>query len=134
MADAVETDSATLAQLNLDFHRTIAEAAANPYLTRFLGQIENALRRRTQTTYAHGDRAAAHDEHRAIIDAIAAGDGARAEDVARAHMRNARDVRIAQLLGARDVLDSPALPSHKFNKVNRFDPVRTGNVGDLHVM
>ncbi|WP_224763606.1 GntR family transcriptional regulator [Salinibacterium sp. ZJ70] len=100
MADAVESDPSALAHLNLDFHRAIAEAAENPYLTRFLGQIENALRRLTQTTYAHGDRAtAAHDEHRAIIDAIAAGDGARAEDVARSHMRNARDVRIAQLLG-----------------------------------
>lgn len=100
MADAAEFSPQRLAELNLAFHHTIAAAARNPYLDRFLTQVENDLRRLGQTTFAHRGRAAeAREEHRALIDAIASGDAARAEDAARAHMRAARDVRVMQLLG-----------------------------------
>lgn len=85
--------------LNLTLHRLIRESAHNVYLERFLIQVENSVRRFGQTTFSDPDRlVVALEEHGELIDAIAAADEERAERVAVAHMRNAREVRLRQLL------------------------------------
>lgn len=94
-------DPRKLARINLVFHRLIREASGNPYLERFLTQVEHAVRRLPVTTFAQDGRPAeVLGEHGAIIDAIRAGDGAAAEESARAHMRRARELRLSTLLGS----------------------------------
>ena len=92
-------DPRRMAELNLDFHRLIREAAGNPYLSRFLTQVEHAVRRFGQTTYASPGRAEdAWQEHFDILEAIAAGDADLAESRASEHMRHSREVRVKQML------------------------------------
>lgn len=99
MASAVD-DLPRLVELNLVFHRLMRQAAGNPYLDRFLTQVEHAVRRLPATTFAHPGRSAdALVEHSAILDSIRSGDGEAAEAAARAHMRQAREIRLAMLLG-----------------------------------
>ena len=94
-------DPKKLARINLVFHRLVREASGNPYLERFLTQVEHAVRRLPVTTFAqHGRPAEVLDEHAAIIAAIRDGDGAAAEESARAHMRRARELRLSTLLGS----------------------------------
>lgn len=103
MRAAVDGPPRTLASLNLEFHRAIRESTANPYLERFLRQVEHAVRRFATTTYDDPARARESlEEHEEIIAAIAAGDAARAEQAAITHMYRARDARIAALVGAID--------------------------------
>jgi DNA-binding GntR family transcriptional regulator len=100
MASATD-DPSRLMQLNLTFHRLIRQAAGNSYLDRFLTQLEHAVRRLPVTTFAHPGRPErALEEHAAIIDSIRKGDGAAAEAAARAHMRQAREIRLSMLLGS----------------------------------
>jgi DNA-binding GntR family transcriptional regulator len=100
MRAAIDRSPRTLADLNLEFHRAIRESTANPYLERFLRQVEHAVRRFGTTTYNDPTRARESlEEHEEIIDAIAAGDAVRAEQAAIMHMSHARDARIAALVG-----------------------------------
>jgi DNA-binding GntR family transcriptional regulator len=91
--------SAEMAELNLHFHRAIRAQTGNAYLERFLTQVEHAVRRFGTSTFEDPQRVPEiHEEHRQIIEAIAAGDGAAAEKVTGHHMRCARDARIKHLL------------------------------------
>ncbi len=93
-------DPRAVAALNLEFHRLIRDAAGNPYLTRFLTQVEHAVRRFGETTFAQPGRTeAAVHEHDAIIDAIERGDADAAERCSVEHMRRAREARITRLIG-----------------------------------
>jgi len=86
---------------NLAFPRAIREAAGNPYLERFLGQVEHAVRRLPGSTFAQPGRTEEMlDEHQRIIAAIAAGDSAAAETAAKEHMRRAREIRVQVMLGS----------------------------------
>lgn len=94
-------DVQRLAQLNLEFHRALRVAAGNSYLDRFLAQVEQAVRRLPSSTFAEPGRTKqALAEHEAIINAVNARDGQAAERAAKAHMRSAREVRLAVLLGS----------------------------------
>jgi DNA-binding GntR family transcriptional regulator len=93
-------DSRELSRLNLDWHRALRTGAANPYLERFLNQVEHAVRRLPATTLAHPGRAdEVLAEHDAVTRAVARRDGEAAEREARAHMHRAREIRLAVLLG-----------------------------------
>lgn len=97
---AAEDDTAALYRLNLDWHRALREATGNSYLGRFLGQVEHAVRRLPSSTFAHrgrGEEALA--EHDAVVRAIEERDGDTAERTAKAHMRRAREIRLAVMLG-----------------------------------
>ncbi|MGH3384160.1 MAG: GntR family transcriptional regulator [Nocardioidaceae bacterium] len=97
---AADADTAALARQNLTFHRALREAAANPYLSRFLGQVEHAVRRLPVTTFAHHGRPEeVANEHDAIVRAIEARDGEAAERAAKEHMHRAREIRLAMVLG-----------------------------------
>lgn len=96
-ADAGDPDSIALE--NLAFHRLLCAAAKNPFLDRFMQQIENAIRRMPTTTYFAPDRdRTGLQEHRAIIEAVAAGDQELAMQAAMQHMRAALDVRLKMAL------------------------------------
>lgn len=93
-------DVPTVAKLNLEFHRLLRNASGNPYLERFLIQVEHAVRRFGVSTYELPSRAQeAISEHQAIVDAVAAGDPDSAERSATHHMRQARAARIQVSLG-----------------------------------
>jgi DNA-binding GntR family transcriptional regulator len=96
---AARRETGELVRLNIEFHRLIRQAAGNRYLDRFLLQVEHAVRRFPQSTYAIPSRAeAAIAEHEAIVDAIANGDASLAEQRAIEHMREARELRTRMLL------------------------------------
>jgi DNA-binding GntR family transcriptional regulator len=98
---AARGSAAEMARENLEFHRLLRTAAGNPYLDRFLTQVEHAVRRLPASTFAQQGRAeAVLAEHQAIIDAIRRRDGDAAEVAAKEHMREARNVRLAMVLGS----------------------------------
>lgn len=100
MSQARQAGATDLSAINLRFHRAIREATQNSYLERFLNQIENAVRRFGETTFAEPGRPdEVLEEHAAIIEAIGAGDADLAEERATAHMRKAREVRLRQMIG-----------------------------------
>lgn len=99
MVAAIDDDQSVMAALGLEFHAEIRRAAANPYLDRFLTQVDNAIRRFGQTTITQPGRSSeALEEHFGILEAIAAGDADAAERRATKHMRRDREVQVAQLL------------------------------------
>ncbi|HET8600412.1 MAG TPA: GntR family transcriptional regulator [Segeticoccus sp.] len=101
MEEAAEAaDVPALSKLNLEWHRALRHGAGNTYLDRFLGQVEHAVRRLPKSTLNHPGRPCeVIQEHDGVVRAIEAGDAETAERLARAHMRRAREIRIAVLLG-----------------------------------
>jgi DNA-binding GntR family transcriptional regulator len=89
-----------LAAQNLAFHRLLREAADNPYLERFLTQVEHAVRRVPSTFTIAGRAEQVLHEHDAVLSAIRDGDGEAAERAAKEHMRQAREVRLRSVLGS----------------------------------
>jgi GntR family transcriptional repressor for pyruvate dehydrogenase complex len=84
--DGVEED--------VNFHRAIADAAANPFLLETLEYLGQFLRGATRVTRANEARREdfarqVRDEHEAIALAIEAGDALRAQQAAARHMDNA---------------------------------------------
>jgi DNA-binding FadR family transcriptional regulator len=68
----------------------------------FLGQVEHAVHRFGETTYAYpGRREISVEEHQAIVDAIVASEPEKAERLAIEHMREARRLRIQMLAEGR---------------------------------
>jgi len=93
LAAAVQTGGDGVAE-DLAFHRSIADAARNPFLLDTLNYLSQYLRGATRVTRANEARrvdfaAQVADEHRDIVDAIEAGDPQRARAAAAAHMNNA---------------------------------------------
>jgi DNA-binding GntR family transcriptional regulator len=94
-------DIADLSALDLIFHRLLREGSENPFLDRFLIQVEHAVRRFGRSNFESAARLQETlEEHKAIIDAIASGDADAAAELAAEHMRHARDARIRALLGS----------------------------------
>ena len=94
-AEAALDDAAESARLNRGFHAAIYAASHNRYLVQTLAGLSTTLALLPDTTYAVPERpAAALAEHRAIVLAIWANDGAEAEAAARHHMRGARRARL----------------------------------------
>ena len=95
---AADHDTDSMASLNRLFHRTLSDATANLYLQRFMLQIENAARRLPSTTYSSPERRqTVLAEHKAIIEAIEAGDAEKASRAAVLHMTRASKVRLSLL-------------------------------------
>jgi DNA-binding GntR family transcriptional regulator len=101
-ADESGLDGApSLAAANLEFHRLIREASDNTYLERFLTLVEHAVRRFGRSTFENSERVQQTiEEHQALLDAIRGGRADDAEALAKAHMRNAREARLAAFLDA----------------------------------
>lgn len=93
-------DPGAMSRENLEFHRLLRASAGNPYLERFLTQVEHAVRRLPTTTFAAAGRPdAVLTEHQAVVDAVRAHDGDAAEAAAKKHMHEARNVRLSMVLG-----------------------------------
>jgi DNA-binding GntR family transcriptional regulator len=94
-------DPKALARHNQRFHEALYLAAHNRYLLKTLNALRDAMALLGETTYAAPGRAkSALAEHRAIVEAMSAGDAAAAEAAARAHIQGAQRARIRMLAEA----------------------------------
>jgi DNA-binding GntR family transcriptional regulator len=98
-AFAEQSDDATeMAKLNRTFHETICRAARNRYLDNASRELQDWIALLGPTTFSVAGRpSTSHGEHQAIINAIAAHDGDKAEKLARAHIREALRCRLKLL-------------------------------------
>jgi DNA-binding GntR family transcriptional regulator len=91
-------DPAEMAELNRAFHEAICRAARNRYLDGASKELQDWIALLGPTTFSVAGRpATSRREHRAIISAIAARDGDKAEKLARAHIREALRCRLKLL-------------------------------------
>jgi DNA-binding GntR family transcriptional regulator len=105
---AAANDPVLANKLYLEFHRIIRNATGNTLLIRFLGQVENAVRRAGVSPYQDPKRLEENSaEHLQLIEAIASGDADAARAAAIHHMRKAREARVRVLLGVS--LESPVI-------------------------
>ncbi|MGR3523222.1 MAG: GntR family transcriptional regulator [Paracoccus sp. (in: a-proteobacteria)] len=94
MARAVE-DAARLVRLNRQFHARLLDAARTRFLLRAAASVENTLLILGPSAMAAPERARqAVEEHEAVLDALAARDGQRAEAAMREHMERAQLTRL----------------------------------------
>lgn len=88
------------ARANRQFHQTIYHMAHNRYLLGILSKAQDYMVLLHRTTYyAEGRWRSALDEHAEILEAIKAGDSARAEQAARDHIREAQRIRMMLQFG-----------------------------------
>lgn len=86
------------ARLNRAFHEAICRAARNRYLDNASRELQDWIALLGPTTFTvTGRPSTSHGEHQAIVDAIAARDGDKAEQLARAHIREALRCRLKLL-------------------------------------
>lgn len=103
--------TAGLVQQYTQFHSLVWQGSGNRRLFRIAEDLQSALHRFQTTTLTHPGRLdEALQEHRELLAAIRTRDGSRAEEVARAHMRRARDVRIIQIVSATTGGPRPVAP------------------------
>ncbi|WP_298241423.1 GntR family transcriptional regulator [uncultured Bradyrhizobium sp.] len=95
--DTPET-AGDMARLNRAFHEAICRAARNRYLDNASRELQDWIALLGPTTFTVAGRpSTSHDEHQAIVAAIAARDGDKAEQLARAHIREALRCRLKLL-------------------------------------
>ncbi|MFJ2765428.1 FadR/GntR family transcriptional regulator [Streptomyces prasinus] len=100
-----ETDTTAWAALDTRFHLAVAEAAQNPVFRRVIEEIRDALARQSAFLDRLGDRREQSDrEHRAVVEALAAG----SEDAAAEAMAHHLE-RVATTIEA-IVRPAPATP------------------------
>jgi DNA-binding GntR family transcriptional regulator len=88
----------TLRRLTGEFHQLVSRASHNNRLVQALTTLlDNVRKIQTSTLFGEGRAAQALQEHRELLAAIAAGDGDRAEMLARAHRRKTLELRKAML-------------------------------------
>ena len=87
-------------ELNRQFHLTLLDAAKNRFLVRATEALQKTMLILGTTTLIEPHRAeqAVH-EHAVILDALEARDGARAEELMRAHIEAAQGARLRGLRG-----------------------------------
>jgi DNA-binding GntR family transcriptional regulator len=91
-------DPRAMARINRQFHEAVFRAARNRYLDAALQEMQDGIALLGQTTFSvKGRPTVAAAEHRGIIDAIEARDPAKAEELARAHIREALRARLKLL-------------------------------------
>jgi DNA-binding GntR family transcriptional regulator len=101
-------------QINVRFHGLLAVLADNRYLSRAIEDLSETLTLLGPTTLAGDARfIQARGEHRAIVEAIAAGDMDAAEARMRAHVRAAWQVRRIMLLNEPDRIAEASTPARK---------------------
>jgi DNA-binding GntR family transcriptional regulator len=92
---AESAEAAEKAVWNHQFHEAVWQATHNTTLVDLLTRLEVHLRRYPATTLVYPGRwDEAIAEHAELLDAIAASDQERAQEVGRRHMTRARDIRL----------------------------------------
>jgi DNA-binding GntR family transcriptional regulator len=101
-----------LIEMNHTFHETLWRASRNRYLADELRHLRSLIERLQETTLRSADRLEqAVAEHKAIVDALAERDSARAGELTRRHFRNAMAKRLAMFHGASAAASTwPATP------------------------
>lgn len=88
-------DPEALSRANRRFHKQIHLASHNRFLVQQLDLVHRSMALLATTSLAaEGRGARALDEHAAIVQAIAAGDGAAAAEALRTHLSNAFETRL----------------------------------------
>jgi DNA-binding GntR family transcriptional regulator len=101
-AVAEDADPAIHVELNRAFHDAIWAASHNRYLTGLLLELRERLAQLQDTTLRDETRRqAALEEHRAIVEALAAHDREAAGEAARVHFRNAMALRLRMTQASR---------------------------------
>lgn len=115
-ADASEpVDIPARVQADMAFHQAIYESAGNPTLAGLLEAIGAQLVRERATTWNIAGRSQrSYEQHREILDGIAAGDPARASAAVIAHLRSIEE-ELAQLTrpGSDPAPPAPHTPPHR---------------------
>src|SRR5690606_19243593 len=94
---AILGDPQALARANRRFHHQIHLASHNRYLVQQLHLVHRSMALMARTSLAaQGRDVVTLDEHRAIVDAIAAHDSARAEEALRHHISMAFETRLKE--------------------------------------
>ncbi|MBW6399098.1 GntR family transcriptional regulator [Roseomonas sp. HJA6] len=91
-------DRTRIAQINWRFHELLSLAAHNRYLLRSLRQLSVTMSLLPSLLHARNRAEEAHHEHRAIVMALRARDGAAAEVAIRAHIQSSQRHRVAMML------------------------------------
>ncbi len=80
-------DHGRLAEINMDFHRALAQASGNATLAEVVESVTVVnVREQLEILHIHGDRETDLAEHHAILAAVRAGDDVLAEQLTRAHL------------------------------------------------
>ncbi|MDO5620807.1 MAG: GntR family transcriptional regulator [Paracoccus sp. (in: a-proteobacteria)] len=94
---AIIDDPEALSRANRRFHRQIHLASHNRYLVQQLDLVHRSMALMARTSLAaQGRGAVALAEHAALVDAIAAGDGAEADAALRRHISQAYETRLKE--------------------------------------
>jgi DNA-binding GntR family transcriptional regulator len=89
---------AALIPLNRQFHDIILESARNQFLSKAIAGVYSLIPLLGDSNLLNGPHAReAHAQHRAIVDAIERRDAARAEALAREHVRHSLKTRLARI-------------------------------------
>ena len=89
----LEGDAVAARQADYDFHGVVIRLAANPYLTNAIDALQLHSRRLDAVYFTHlAPSETSYEEHRAIIDAIVAGDAETATNLMRANFVRSVDV------------------------------------------
>lgn len=91
LAEAAELiaagDHGRLAEVNMDFHRCLAQASGNATLAEVVESVTVVnVREQLEILHIHGDRETDLAEHRAILEAVRAADAELAERLTREHL------------------------------------------------
>jgi len=96
--EVVEISRLEFNRINDNFHKTIAEAAGNLVLVKLLSQTKmNYWDLSVPVIFGPDVDRKVHRDHHALIDAIVAGDGDKAEKIAREHVQTTLDIVIESL-------------------------------------
>ncbi|MGC4937071.1 FadR/GntR family transcriptional regulator [Kribbella sp. DT2] len=80
-------DHARLAEVNMDFHRNLAQASGNATLAEVVESVTVVnVREQLEILHIHGDRQTDLVEHQAILAAVRAGEAELAERLTREHL------------------------------------------------
>ncbi|MFT5174002.1 MAG: DNA-binding GntR family transcriptional regulator [Gammaproteobacteria bacterium] len=98
---AILDDPQGLATHNAQFHQMLFRAAHNRYLLKTANALRDSMALMRGTTMAVPGRAGtAHDEHRALVEAIRTRQSGAAERAARGHIHSAQTARLKLLFNA----------------------------------
>jgi len=101
MEDRNISDPLKLSERNKILHRQIVQASHNKFMIEALGHLRVHLSLLPGSTYSQDGRIeAAQMEHEEIIEAIAQGDGERAERAARKHIASGFQTRLRMMAAA----------------------------------
>lgn len=90
--DNAQEDADSFIEADLDFHLTLAEAAANPLILSLIDSIVGLLREQRMRIFHHrGGPQRGQLHHRRILEAIEQHDAAGAREAMRAHLRQVRE-------------------------------------------